>query len=110
MTCADFRESPNSPGAKVDRIVFDFACRYCGAPPGGRCHTKSGAVDPMYHMLRHDDASYAYHNGYRTPATADVPGHPPWPKFKKARQKRKPKIKTGIMTAPTPMFRRMTVA
>jgi hypothetical protein len=112
MTTAVFRDHPNCLGAKVDRIVFDFSCRYCGAPPGGRCHTKSGAVDPCYHMLRHDDASYAYDRGYRTEDTREVPGFPSHAsyKWKRPKRKRKPKPKTGVLTEPPPMTRRMLIS
>ena len=112
MTCANFRENPNCLGAKVDRIVMDFECRYYGAVPHAKCRTKSGAIDPIYHMLHHDDASWAYRSGYRTAATDEVPGYPSHESYrwKKPKKKRKPKPKTGVLTAPAPMQRRMMIA
>ena len=112
MTCKDFRENPNCLGAKVDRIVIDFHCRYCGAPPGGRCHTKSGALDPYYHHLRWQDAGHAYDQGYRTAATDEVPGYPSHASYrwKKPKRKRKAKPKPGVLTSPPPMHRRMLIA
>jgi len=105
-----FKDNPNCLGAKVDRIVLDFECRYCGAAPHARCRTKSGAIDPAYHMLRHNDASYAYDRGYRTRDTDEVPGYPSHASYKWKKPKRKPKPKTGVLTEPSPMQRRMTMA
>ena len=55
----------DSPGAEVERLVPYCSCAYCGAEAHGRCRTKSGAVDPLYHHDRWLAANQAHGEGKR---------------------------------------------